>query len=116
VTATLVDQPLVKDRLLKKLIGDHEPPYAQQWRSLGEDYARKMLAGIMAFELQVTALECKLKLNQHRPESHAALRDGYARGNEQERELAQWMDVLGIGEPVHSPAAGQAVLGRQEEK
>jgi transcriptional regulator len=116
VTATLVDEPLVKDSLLKKLIGDHEPPYAQQWRSLGEDYARKMLAGIMAFELQVTALECKLKLNQHRPESHAALRDGYARGNEQERELAQWMDVLGIGEPVHSPAAGQAVLGRQEEK
>jgi transcriptional regulator len=116
VTATLVDEPLAKDRLLKKLIGDHEPPYAQQWRSLGEDYARKMLAGIMAFELQVTALECKLKLNQHRPESHAALRDGYARGNEQERELAQWMDVLGIGEPLRSPPAGEPVLGRQEEK
>jgi transcriptional regulator len=97
VSANLVDDPVDKDRLLKKLIGDHEPGYAEQWRSLGEDYAHKMLAGIMAFELRVVALECKLKLNQHRPESHAALRAGYAQGSEQERELARWMDSLGIG-------------------
>jgi transcriptional regulator len=38
---------LAKDRLLKKLIGDHEPPYAEQWRGLGEEFAHKMLAGIM---------------------------------------------------------------------
>lgn len=97
VSATLIDDPLAKDGLLKKLIGDHEPPYAEQWRGLGEDFARKMLAGIMAFELQVVDLQCKLKLNQHRPESHAALKAGYAQGNEQERELAGWMDSLGIG-------------------
>ena len=109
VTATLIDDPLAKDRLLKKLIGDHEPPYEQQWRSLGEDFAHKMLAGIMAFELRVVALECKLKLNQHRPESLAALRAGYALGNEQERELAHWMDRLGLGElQVASPPSGQA--------
>jgi transcriptional regulator len=100
VEATLIDDPLGKDRLLKKLIGDHEPPYAEQWRNLGEEYAHKMLAGIMAFELKVVDLQCKIKLNQHRPESHAALRAGYARGNEQERELGQWMDRLGIGEPT----------------
>ena len=99
VSAALIDEPLAKDALLKKLIGDHEPQYAQQWRSLGEDYARKMLAGIMAFELRVVALECKLKLNQHRPESHAAMRKMYAQGGEQERQLAQWMDSLGIGQP-----------------
>jgi transcriptional regulator len=63
---------------------------------LGEEFARKMLSGIMAFELTVTELQCKLKLNQHRPESHRALRDGYAQGNEEERELAQWMDRLGL--------------------
>ena len=102
VSATLMDDPVAKDRLLKKLIGDHEPAYADQWRSLGEDYAHKMMAGIMAFELQVTDLQCKLKLNQHRPESHEALRAGYAGGNEQERELARWMDTLGIGGP-HAP-------------
>ena len=102
VRATLVDDPVAKDELLKKLIADHEPPYAGQWRSLGQDLANRMLAGIMGFELEVTDLQCKFKLNQHRPESHAALRARYARGNEQERELAGWMDTLGIGRPQSS--------------
>lgn len=97
VTSSLIDDPDEKDRLLKKLIGDHEPAYAQQWRGLGEEFAHKMLAGIVGFELQVLDLQCKLKLNQHRPESHAALKAGYAQGNEQERALARWMDELGIG-------------------
>jgi transcriptional regulator len=99
VSAVLIDDPAAKDALLKKLIGDHEPPYAQQWRGLGEEFAHKMLAGIMAFELEVTELQCKFKLNQHRPESHEALKALYAQGNEQERELAGWMDTLGIGGP-----------------
>ena len=58
-----------------------------------------MLAGIVGFELKVVELQCKLKLNQHRPESHAALKAGYAKGNDDERELARWMDMLGMGEP-----------------
>lgn len=97
VRATLIQDAAQKDALLKKLIGDHEPAYAQQWRGLSEDFAQKMLAAIVGFELQVTDLQCKLKLNQHRPESHAALRAGYAAGNEQERELARWMERLGLG-------------------
>lgn len=97
VSATLIDEPGAKDELLKKLIGDHEPPYAQQWRGMDPEFAQKLLAGIVAFELRVTALECKLKLNQHRPESHAKLRAAYAQGNEQERQLAQWMESLGLG-------------------
>ncbi len=96
VRATLIEDPLAKDRLLKKLIGDHEPAYAEQWRGLGEEFAHKMLAGIMAFELAVTDLQCKLKLNQHRPESHAALHAAYAAGNEDERALARWMEQLGM--------------------
>jgi transcriptional regulator len=97
VQATLIDEPAAKDRLLKKLIGDHEPPYAEQWRGLPEDFAHKLLGGIVAFELAVTQLQCKLKLNQHRPESHAALKAGYAAGNDRERALARWMDRLGMG-------------------
>ena len=123
VTAALTDDPAAKDRLLKKLIADHEPAYADQWRSLGDDFAHKMLAGIMAFELQVVALECKLKLNQHRSESHAALRRGYAQGNEQERELARWMETLGMGDPHALPppveagaASGAAASNRQQEE
>jgi transcriptional regulator len=99
VQATVIDDPAAKDALLKKLIGDHEPPYAAQWRGLGEDFAQKMLAGIVAFELAVTRLECKLKLNQHRSEAHAAMREGYAKGNENERALGLWMDRLGMSVP-----------------
>jgi transcriptional regulator len=97
VQATLVEDELAKDRLLKQLIGDHEPPYAEQWRCLGADFAHKMLAGIVAFELRVTELQCKLKLNQHRPEAHAAMKAVYVAGNENERALAAWMDKLELG-------------------
>lgn len=96
VEATLIDDAVAKDALLKKLIADHEPSYAAQWRSLGEDYAQKMLSAIVAFELRVTELQCKLKLNQHRPEAHAAMHAGYVVGSESERELATWMERLGL--------------------
>jgi transcriptional regulator len=96
VQARLVEDPPGKDSLLKKQIGDHEPPYAEQWRSLGEEFARKMLAGIVGFELAVQQWSCKLKLNQHRPEAHARMRDAYAAGDENDRKLAAWMQRLGM--------------------
>lgn len=96
VQATLVDAPVAKDRLLKQLIGDHEPAYAAQWRGLDENYTHRMLNGIMAFELQVNRLECKIKLNQHRPEAHAAMHAAYARGTPDEQALAAWMTRLGL--------------------
>jgi transcriptional regulator len=99
VEATLVEDAHAKDRLLKRLIGDHEPPFAEQWRGLGEDYQHKMLNGIVAFELRITALQCKLKLNQHRPESHAAMHTAYAQGTPDEQALAQWMQTLGLVQP-----------------
>ena len=96
VEARLIEDDAGKDNLLKKLIGDHEPTYAQQWIALGEDYQRKMLQGIVGFELRVTSWQCKLKLNQHRKESHAAMRQMYASGSQDERALAQWMERLGL--------------------
>ncbi len=96
VQARLVDTFADKDRLLKHLIQDHDPAYAAQWRGLGEDYQHKMMSGIQAFELKVTQLQCKLKLNQHRPESHAAMHAAYADGNDNERALADWMLRLGL--------------------
>ena len=104
VQAALVEEPQAKDTLLKKLIADHDPAYIPQWIDLGTDYQHKMLAGIVAFELQVLELQCKIKLNQHRPESHAALRATYAAGNEQAQALGHWMDRLGIGQPPGAQA------------
>ena len=97
VEVTLVEAEDAKDRLLKKIIADHEPAYAAQWRGLDPSYTQKMLSGIVAFELAITGMECKLKLNQHRPESHAAMRSVYAAGNAHEQALGRWMDQIGIG-------------------
>lgn len=106
VQASLVEDPAEKDKLLKKLIGDHDPAYIPQWIDLGADYQHKMLAGIVAFELQVLDLQCKIKINQHRPESHQKLRATYAAGDENERALGLWMDRIGIGQnPPGGPDA-----------
>lgn len=96
VEARLIEEAPEKDALLKRLIGQHEPAYAQQWRDLGEDFQHKMLNGIVGFELKVTALQCKLKLNQHRKESHAAMFAVYSEGTPDERALAEWMERLGM--------------------
>jgi transcriptional regulator len=96
VTAQLVEEPEAKDRILKTLIGDHEPPYKQQWIDLGQEYQHKMLTGIVAFELKIDVLECKIKLNQHRKEALAAMHAIYAQGSQQEQALAGWMRDLGL--------------------
>ena len=100
VSARLIEEPVEKDVLLKKLIGEHEPDYAAQWRGLGEEYQLKMLGGIVGFELTVTELQCKLKLNQHRPEATESTKALYNRGSDKERALVRWMDRLGMsGKP-----------------
>lgn len=96
VRATILVEEDAKERVLKQLIADHDPPYDAQWQDLPEDYKRRMLGGIVAFELTVLDLQCKLKLNQHRPEAHAAMRAAYVAGNESEQALARWMDRLGL--------------------
>ena len=95
----MLDDIHAKDRLLKHLIADHEAAYAKQWRGLEADYQDKMLAGIVAFELHITSLQCKIKLNQHRPESHEAMHAAYSQGTPDEQALAQWMLKLGLVQP-----------------
>ena len=97
VKATLIEEPSDKDRILKTLIGDHEPPYKQQWIDLGPEYQHKMLAGIVAFELEVVQLECKVKINQHRKEATEKMLEIYAQGTSQERSLAKWAKEIKEG-------------------
>ena len=96
VSASLLDadDAAGKDALLKSLIGDHEPAYAAQWRAMDPELAGKLLQGIAAFELTVTDWQCKLKLNQHRKEAHAAMHAQYAAGTPDEQALAAWMQRL----------------------
>ena len=64
------------------------------------ELAGKLLQGIVAFELAVTSWQCKLKLNQHRKESHAALHSACAQGMPNERALAGWMETLGMTDRI----------------
>jgi transcriptional regulator len=94
--AHFLEGEMKKDALLKGLIAIHEAEYAAQWRGLGQEYQEKMLAGIMAFEIPVVKLETKIKLNQHRKEAHAAMKDMYSAGTPDEQALAAWMTKLGL--------------------
>lgn len=96
VQARMLEGEEAKDALLKQLIADHEPGYAAQWRALPENYTGKMLGAITAFELRIVDLQCAVKLNQHRPEAHAAMHAAYAAGTAQEQALAAWMKQLGL--------------------
>jgi transcriptional regulator len=96
VEARLLEGEAAKDALLKQLIADHEPGYAQQWRDLPVDYTGKMLNAIVAFELRIVDLQCAVKLNQHRPEAHAAMHAAYSAGTAQEQALAAWMKKSGL--------------------
>ena len=92
VEAKIIESFDNKDRLLKHLIADHDPAYADQWRGLGADYQHKMMNGIVAFELRVLTMQCKIKVNQHRPEAFDAMRAIYAAGDDNQRALVPWMD------------------------
>lgn len=92
----LLEGEEAKDAILKQLIADHEPPYAQQWRGLPDTYTQPMLNAIVAFEMQVQNIQTKVKLNQHRPESHIAMHAAYETGGESEKGLALWMRRLGM--------------------
>lgn len=107
VRARLIDaqDAAAKDALLKALIADHDPAYAAQWRSLDAAFQQRMLAAIVAFELQVESWQCAVKLNQHRPEAHAAMHAHYAAGTEAERGLARWMERLGMASEPASQGA-----------
>lgn len=96
VRVELIEEAAQKDTLLKTLIADHEPAYAAQWRSLPDTFTQGMLRGIVAFRASVLQLECKLKLNQHRPQSLPTMAAAYAQGTQGEQGLRAWMQILGL--------------------
>jgi transcriptional regulator len=95
-TVRILEGEEAKDALLKQLIADHEPAYADQWRSLPHTFTEPMLNAIVAFEMAIVDIQTKVKLNQHRPESHAVMFAKYEAGNESEKALALWMRRLGM--------------------
>lgn len=97
VQATLVEDAAAKDSFLKKLISDHESAYAEQWLGVDDAYARKMLAGIVAFELRMTGMQCKLKLDQHRIEAFLATQAICENVSDAEQDLGHCMKRIDNG-------------------
>ncbi|MEJ6003021.1 FMN-binding negative transcriptional regulator [Paucibacter soli] len=93
----LVDEALAKDRLLKRLIAQHEPGYAAQWMGLPEDFQHKLLGAIVGFRIHVQGWEAKAKLSQNRSVAERArLRESYTQQGHEGAQLLRWMDRLGL--------------------
>jgi transcriptional regulator len=55
----------------KRLVEAHEAGFTTPWSMTGQDekYIRRMLRGIVAFEIPITRLEAKAKISQNRDEA-----------------------------------------------
>lgn len=94
---TLVEDDAGKEALVEGLVAINEPRYLEQWRSLPEGYRRTMLAGIIGFRIPVERVEGKFKLSQNRKEQERLnVHETQTVGSSDERELAGWMEQLGI--------------------
>jgi transcriptional regulator len=64
--AKVFSSPEALQGVLHELIHTFEPAYAAQWASLDEGFRERMLKQIVGFEIEVTKMEAKFKLNQNR--------------------------------------------------
>jgi transcriptional regulator len=92
---SLIEGEAEKDALLKGLIAQNEPAYADTWQAMPEDFRRTMLAGIVGFRIPIARIEGKFKLSQNRPEvDRRNVQAAHAVGSPDERALAGWMARL----------------------
>lgn len=68
----LISTPEESAALLEKMMLTYEPAYKAQWDGLPETYKEKMLAGIVAFEIEVSDLQGKKKLSQNKSAAEQA--------------------------------------------
>lgn len=86
---------------LRALVERHEAAFARPWAmDLPPDYLRKMIRGVVAFEMPIARLEGKFKLSQNRSagDQRRVLEALDGSGDATERALAAAMAALGLGE------------------
>jgi transcriptional regulator len=79
--------------LLRRLVDQYESGRPRPWTmDLPADYLKKMLHGIVGFEMPIGRVEGKFKLNQNRPaEDRRGVIGQLAEGGPEERALAEFM-------------------------
>jgi transcriptional regulator len=86
--------------LLEKQIETFDPAYFNgNWKEIDAGYKTNLANGIVAFEIEVTDLQGKKKLNQNKPgeDAHRVIQ-AFEKGTDGEREIARFMkDVHGSG-------------------
>ncbi len=66
VPRVIEDEARVRE-LLRALVDEHESGFEQPWTmDLPDDYLRRQMQAVVAFEIPITRLEGKLKLSQNR--------------------------------------------------
>jgi transcriptional regulator len=91
-TLELVEDEPGKEALLKGLIAQHEPAYADRWSAMPDGFRRTMLAGIVGFRILIARIEGKFKISQNRnPQERANVRAAHAAGTPDQQSLAAWM-------------------------
>lgn len=79
---------------LAKMVEAFDPNYFQtDWQEISQDYKIKLAAGVVAFEIEVTDLQGKKKLNQNKPGKSAenVIRTFEKSDNENEKLIAEYM-------------------------
>jgi transcriptional regulator len=83
--------------ILRTLVDKHEAGFETPWpMDLPDEYMRKMIRGIVAFEIPITRLEGKFKLSQNRPaiDQQRVIAALDAAGNPVEQQVAAMMRVV----------------------
>jgi len=92
---SLIEDEAGKDTLLKGLIAQHEPAYAEKWQAMPEGFRRTMLAGIVGFRIPIARIEGKFKLSQNRATADRRhIQTKQATASPHEQALAAWMARL----------------------
>lgn len=81
--------------VLERLVAQEEARFADPWRP-DPGVLAELLPAIVAFRVDLTRVEAKLKLSQNRdPRDAAGARRGLAAGSPEEQAVAAWMERVG---------------------
>jgi transcriptional regulator len=86
--------------LLEKQIEAFDPDYFNgNWREIDGDYKTNLAKGIVAFEIEVSDLQGKKKLNQNKPgdDAHRVI-EAFEKGGAGEQEIARYMKEVHEGD------------------
>ncbi len=86
--------PVENLRLLEKQVETFDPQYFQtNWQQLSDEYKNNLAKGVVAFEIEITDLQGKKKLNQNKrgKDAENVIKALEKSDNENERIIAEYM-------------------------